>query len=232
MSAMTFSTGPDLGDANALVAKLRAKSLPLATVLVVHLVLFFLISSGMMSRMVDVIAPQPVMVTFVAPPPQPAAPVIPQTVKPVQPPPLVIPPPVVIPIQTETVRAVVSTTQPAAVVVEKTPAPAVVPVAAAPAPPAAGPKTITSGVEYIQPPQLQYPQMSRRMGEQGKVVLRVLINENGKPDQVIVQTSSGFARLDEAGRQAAMRALFKPHLEDGRAVAAYVIVPLSFQLAS
>jgi protein TonB len=62
--------------------------------------------------------------------------------------------------------------------------------------------------------------------------LRILVNEKGQPEQVLVQTSSGSARLDEAGRQAALRALFKPHIEDGRAVAVFVIVPLNFQLAS
>ncbi|MDQ2989085.1 MAG: energy transducer TonB, partial [Pseudomonadota bacterium] len=104
--------------------------------------------------------------------------------------------------------------------------------AAAPPAPVAGPRTITSGVEYIRAPQPDYPALSKRMGEQGKVVLRILVNEKGLPDQVTVQTSSGFARLDEAGRQAALRALFKPHMEDGRPVAVFVIVPLNFQMAS
>ncbi|NML61416.1 energy transducer TonB [Massilia sp. RP-1-19] len=104
-------------------------------------------------------------------------------------------------------------------------------VASVPAPPQpGGPKTISSGVEYIQAPQPVYPSQSRRMGEQGKVVLRVLVNEKGQPDQVLVQHSSGSSRLDEAGRQAALRALFKPHVEDGRPVAVFVIVPLNFQL--
>ena len=72
--------------------------------------------------------------------------------------------------------------------------------------------------------------MSRRLGEQGTVLLRILVNEKGLAEKVLVQTSSGSSRLDEAGRQAALRALFKPHLEDGRAVAVYVLVPLNFQL--
>jgi protein TonB len=105
--------------------------------------------------------------------------------------------------------------------------------AAPPAPaPAAGPKTISSGVEYIQPPQVVYPSMSKRMGEQGRVTLLVLINDKGVAEKATIQNSSGFPRLDEAGRQAAMRALFKPHMEDGRAVPVYVVVPLNFSLAS
>ncbi|WP_206047211.1 energy transducer TonB, partial [Noviherbaspirillum denitrificans] len=91
-------------------------------------------------------------------------------------------------------------------------------------------KTITSGIEYLQPPQPEYPPASRRMGEEGKAVLRVLVNEKGRPERADVQTSSGFARLDEAARKAVMRALFKPFIEDGKAVPAYAIVPIRFQL--
>jgi protein TonB len=104
---------------------------------------------------------------------------------------------------------------------------------AAPTPvPDSKPKTVTTGVEYIQAPKPIYPLMSKRMGEQGRVMLRILVNIKGMPDQVQVQTSSGSARLDEAGRQAALRAQFKPFMEDGHPVAVYVIVPLNFQLSS
>lgn len=99
------------------------------------------------------------------------------------------------------------------------------PVAAAPA----QPKTI-SGVEYIQAPQPVYPPVARRMGEEGKVVLRVLVNERGRPERVDVQKSSGSQRLDEAAQQAALRAQFKPHLEDGRPVAVYALVPINFSI--
>ena len=57
-------------------------------------------------------------------------------------------------------------------------------------------------------------------------MLRVLVSDRGRPEKVDVQTSSGFARLDEAARQAAMRAMFKPHLEDGRPVAVYALMRL------
>ena len=97
---------------------------------------------------------------------------------------------------------------------------------------ASTPRTVTTGVEYMRAPQPIYPQISKRMGEQGRVLLRILVNEKGMPEQVLVHASSGSARLDEAGRQAALRSLFKPYTEDGRAVAVYVIVPLNFQLSS
>ena len=68
------------------------------------------------------------------------------------------------------------------------------------------------------------------MGEEGKVMLRVLVSDSGRPEKVDVQKSSGFARLDEAARQAAMRAMFKPHLEDGRPVAVYALIPINFSI--
>ncbi|HZV63349.1 MAG TPA: energy transducer TonB, partial [Telluria sp.] len=104
--------------------------------------------------------------------------------------------------------------------------------AAVAAAPAAGPRTLSAGVEYLRAPQPLYPSLSKRLGEQGQVLLRVLVNEQGLPDQVVVLTSSGSARLDEAARQAALHALFKPHIEDGRPVAVFVLVPLNFLLAS
>lgn len=230
---MTFSTGPDVTDTSLSLEKLRTKFGPLAIVFAVHALLFYLVYSGMLTRMVDKTIEHAVMVSFVAPPqpksPPPAAPKTMPLAK-LQPPVLPsVPVPVIqVAVQQPNVISVTHTAAP----VETAPAPAPAVVSAPAAPVSAAPKTITSGVEYIQAPQPVYPPMSKRMGEQGKVILRILVSETGRPDQVQVQTSSGSARLDEAGRQAALRAVFKPHLEDGRAVAVYVIVPLNFQLAS
>lgn len=87
-----------------------------------------------------------------------------------------------------------------------------------------------SGVEYLVPPKPDYPLGAKRAGEQGKVTLRLLIDDKGHAERVEVQQSSGYPRLDEAARAAVLRAAFKPHLEDGRAVPVYVIVPISFNL--
>ncbi|UMR31467.1 energy transducer TonB [Massilia sp. MB5] len=88
-----------------------------------------------------------------------------------------------------------------------------------------------TGVEYVRAPQPVYPSISRRMGESGVVTLRVLISEKGLPEQATIQKSSGSSNLDEAGRQAAMRSLFKPFMEDGKPVPVYVLVPINFQLS-
>jgi len=232
MSAIAFSTGPNLGDARAALEKLRTSLGPLAMVIVAHALLFYFIYAGLLTRLVDVAVPQAVMVSFVAPE-TPKAPPPPKSAPVVKLAPPVLPS-VPVPVLQVAVQAnVISVTQAPPPVEKAAPilaAPVAPPAPAAPAP-VASPKTITSGVTFIQEPQPVYPQMSKRMGEQGKVILRILVNEKGAPDQVTVQTSSGFSRLDEAGRQAAMRALFKPHVEDGRAVPVYVLIPLNFQLS-
>lgn len=92
------------------------------------------------------------------------------------------------------------------------------------------PKLVTSGVEYIQPPSPVYPPMSRRMGEEGTVTLRVLVNERGRAERAEISKSSGVPRLDEAARQAAMRTVFKPYMENGKPMPMLVNVPISFQL--
>jgi protein TonB len=232
VSATAWPSGPDFSGIAALAGRLRARFGPIAAVIAAHALLFYVISSGLLARVAEVALPQVVDVIFVAPEPETPAPAplaAPKTVALVQLPPAVVPPVPVI----EVARPLDAITLPQAA-----PPPSSAPaesaraaLASIPAPPQpAGPKTISSGVEYIQAPQPVYPSQSRRMGEQGKVVLRVLVNEKGQADQVLVQHSSGSARLDEAGRQAALRALFKPYVEDGRPVAVFVIVPLNFQL--
>ena len=94
------------------------------------------------------------------------------------------------------------------------------------------PKTISSGVEYVRPPRPNYPLSSRRIHEEGKAVIRVLVNEQGMPAQAEVQQSSGSARLDEAAKLAVMGALFKPFMDNGKAMTVYALVPIRFQLDS
>lgn len=98
---------------------------------------------------------------------------------------------------------------------------------AEPSPP--GPK-LMSDVEYLRQPELRYPKASRRLREQGTVVLRVWVDETGHASQIDVHRSSGFQRLDEAACRAVRDAQFKPYVYDGRAQAALVMVPIEFSL--
>jgi periplasmic protein TonB len=104
-----------------------------------------------------------------------------------------------------------------------------------PAPPApaasdAAPKLI-SEIEYVQEPAPHYPVQSRRLREQGLVVLKVLIDERGLACDIQIESSSGHSRLDEAAREAVSRALFRPYVEDGSPRRALVLIPIEFSLA-
>lgn len=83
---------------------------------------------------------------------------------------------------------------------------------------------------YLNNPAPAYPPLSRRMREEGKVMLRVQVTAEGLPAQVDLAESSGFARLDAAAREAVQRWRFVPAKQGGQPVAAAVIVPVVFKL--
>jgi periplasmic protein TonB len=58
--------------------------------------------------------------------------------------------------------------------------------------------------------------------------LRVLVDAAGRPAQVQVERSSGFARLDDAAREAVEKFLFRPHEVNGVAQPAQVLIPIGF----
>lgn len=107
--------------------------------------------------------------------------------------------------------------------------------AAAPAgasgPAGGGPPLLSaSEVDYLRPPAPRYPRVARQERMQGTVQLWVLIGEDGKPREVRVHRSSGHALLDQEGRDAVRRALFRPYVYQGRPSQAQVIVPVQFLL--
>ena len=95
--------------------------------------------------------------------------------------------------------------------------------------PSSAPKLISS-VEYVREPAPRYPPQSRRLREQGLVVLRVLIDEKGQACSIEVESSSGYARLDHAAKEAVARAAFRPYVEDGEPRRALVLIPIEFSL--
>lgn len=236
MNTMTMTPRTEPGLVQQLLSTLKARRgqiTPLASIIAIHLVLFYMLQSGLLHKVMHVAMPQVINVSFVAPPAPPKTPPAPpKTVQIAHKAPTITPPPLPL-LAVAPIEPTITPPQPPAPAAPATQAVATTaPVAvSAPAPtPPAAPRTV-SDVEYLRAPQPVYPNISRRLGESGTVVLRILIGEKGLPEQVLVQKSSGFSNLDEAGRQAAMRALFKPHLEDGKPVAVYVIVPLNFQLS-
>lgn len=86
------------------------------------------------------------------------------------------------------------------------------------------------GAAYLNNPAPDYPGMSRRQGEQGRVLLRVLVAADGTADTVQLEDSSGFNKLDQAAIQAVKKWTFIPAKRSNKAISAYVLVPISFSL--
>jgi periplasmic protein TonB len=89
---------------------------------------------------------------------------------------------------------------------------------------------LVSAVEYVREPSPRYPPQSRKLREQGLVVLRVVIDERGAASSIEIETSSGHSRLDAAARDAVLRAAFRPYVEDGEPRRALVLIPIEFAL--
>jgi periplasmic protein TonB len=83
---------------------------------------------------------------------------------------------------------------------------------------------------YLNNPAPAYPGVSRRMKEQGRVILRVLVSAAGEAQNVEVRTSSGSERLDRAAVDAVRRWRFAPARRGAETIAAYALVPILFQL--
>lgn len=171
--------------------------------------------------------PEPVPVP---PPPAPEPVVQP---KPPKPQPLAVKPKKP---QTQTKPQVQAQAEPELPVVQPDTSP-VAAATAAPAPAAAATPGPVSDVvvkpskaDYLNNPKPDYPALSRRMGEEGKVTLRVLIGVAGHAEQVQVKKSSGYPRLDQAAQQAVRNWRFKPGTRNGQAEAMWFDVPVDFRL--
>jgi len=84
--------------------------------------------------------------------------------------------------------------------------------------------------DYLNNPQPIYPPISRRLREQGIVVLKVRVSVAGAGESVLLHRSSGSRRLDEAALMAVRRWRFVPARLSGAAVESWVLVPVEFKL--
>jgi protein TonB len=116
---------------------------------------------------------------------------------------------------------------------EPEPEPVPEPVAVAPRPQmAAGPVTLSSELS-VACPELNapaYPSLSRRLGEEGKLVLRVELDEIGRISVAQIINSSGFKRLDEAALAAVKTWRCTPPQRNGQPVRAIALQPFNFVL--
>lgn len=86
-------------------------------------------------------------------------------------------------------------------------------------------------LEYADAPAPAYPRDALRDGVQGTVLLKVLVDVDGRPLDVQVERSSGNRSLDRAAREQVLRRWrFRPATQDGHAVQAIGLVPVDFRL--
>lgn len=84
--------------------------------------------------------------------------------------------------------------------------------------------------DYLKNPAPPYPPLSRRMGEEGKVVLRVSVTPQGTADQIEIRTSSGSDRLDQSALKTVRTWKFIPAKRGDTTIQSWVLVPIIFKL--
>ncbi|MBL1266022.1 energy transducer TonB [Methylomicrobium sp. RS1] len=189
-------------------------------------------------EIVDPVRPVPkVRITLARPQPKPVAP----------PPPVAKPKPPVAQPKPPVKKAVPLKPQkprPAPKVVEPAPAPQPAPVMAnaPPAPvqaPPAPPAPVvqekitapTAGADYLHNPPPEYPEIAMERGLEGKVLMKVHVLPNGKPDSITVVKSSGQKVLDDAAVKTVRRWSFVPAKRGDAPIAGWVTVPITFNLS-
>lgn len=75
-----------------------------------------------------------------------------------------------------------------------------------------------------------YPNLARKRGRQGTVVLQVLVNGQGRVDEIRLDESSGYSMLDRAAFIAVKKWIFEPGRRGNETVSMWVRVPVTFRL--
>ena len=215
-----------------------------------HIGLIGALQSGLLMRAAEVVVPVELLSQIIDPPAHKVAPKLPTPPArvpvpvPLEQPQKAIakaptpeaPLPVAIKDAAPAPNAPVGTTAP-----QPAPAPMAAPVAVAPAATAATASTAappappsvqlpSSDADYLQNPRPPYPSISRRMNEQGKTTVRVLIGADGQPQRAEIAKSSGFGRLDDAALATVMRWRYVPGKRGGVAEAMWFNVPINWVL--
>ncbi len=216
-------------------ARMNRRLLIVAAVIGLHIAGLWALQTGLLRRAVELVVPVQVIADLIELP-QPK-------VEPTPPPPAPQPTPKPQPVVRQTPRPQ-PTPLPVAVA---DPAPSdhapIVPAPAPPAPAEPSPAPArpvepavpavqlpSSTADYLNNPAPAYPPLSRRLGEQGRVVVRVLIGTDGTASQAEIRSSSGFERLDQAALQTVLKWRYVPGKRAGVPEAMWFNVPINFVL--
>ena len=93
-----------------------------------------------------------------------------------------------------------------------------------------GPRLV-SHIDYLgAPPSPVYPARAKSRKQEGRVVIRVLVDSAGRLRSISVLKSSGFDLLDQAALDAVGKAQFKPYSENGISLDRLADIPIDFVL--
>ncbi len=101
--------------------------------------------------------------------------------------------------------------------------------------PVVAPAPVTAArfdADYLQNPPPAFPMLSRKLHEEGKVLLLVQVSARGEAGAIQIKQSSGYPRLDDAAISAVRTWRFIPARRGTEPVASSVVVPLVFRLDS
>lgn len=216
---------------------MNRKIIIVISVLAFHAAALWAVQAGLLRRVSEALLPPEILVMVM----DPAAPTPPQEKMPPAPAKAAAPAPRAAPTaaplavqETATAPTVnAPTPAPVAALASNTP---VVSSAAPTAAPAlhtqAAPKVElpSSDADYLNNPKPPYPPLSKRLGEQGKVVVHTLIGADGVAQKADIKQSSGFDRLDQAAVATALRWRYVPGKRAGVPEAMWFNVPFNFVL--
>ena len=209
------------------------------SVTLLHIGLIYVLYSGLMTRAVKQVVPAVILMQLIEPPEPklaaqpvlapPSSALVKKAVTLVAAMTSALPVPVVISDPTPAPNAPTGTTTPQSSIAAVAAPLATAPVATT-APASAAVQLPSSDADYLQNPSPPYPAISRRLNEQGKTTVRVLIGPDGQPKRAEIAKSSGFARLDDAALAAVMRWQYVPGKRGDVAEAMWFNVPINWVL--
>jgi TonB family protein len=83
---------------------------------------------------------------------------------------------------------------------------------------------------YELNPKPEYPQIAKRRGYEGLVILNVFVLESGNVGKVEIRKSSGYDVLDNSALDAVKKWVFIPGKRNGHPTSSWVVVPIRFDL--
>lgn len=239
LPSLRLSSGAIAGGERPVLKKTLSRNAVIAiAVVILHIAFLWALQSGLLMRGAELLVPVEVLAQFIEPPVPKVEPLTPLVPKP-----QVLPTPVkktvakpVMQPAPQPLAIADPTPSPNAPVGVTTPQPALAPVTAPVAVAAAAPAAAaavqlpSSDADYLQNPRPPYPPISRRLNEQGKTTVRVLIGVDGLPQRSEIAKSSGFERLDQASMATVMRWRYVPGKRGGVAEAMWFNVPINWVL--